>query len=119
MRTNKKKYSKTEDALLVLDFVTESNEHIVSAEAGLLELVDNPKDKKAFNRVFCSFHYIMRTADFLGFSDISSLARSTENILHLARRGHLDVDGEKLETVFLSISVLKKMIDALKKTLDD
>jgi two-component system chemotaxis sensor kinase CheA len=117
MRTNEKKYSKTKDALLVLDFVREASEHLASVEAGLLELRDKPNDQEVLNRIFLAFHAITKTAEFQEFVEIGSLARSTENLLDFARKGRQVLDGKNSDIVFKSIDILKKTLAALKEFL--
>ena len=107
-----------EDASLVLDFITESGEHIESAEAGLLELESKPDDSEVLNQIFRAFHTIKGMAGFLNLPDIGSLAHSAENLLDIARKGQLLMVGENTDVIFESIDMLKKMIAALKKSVE-
>ena len=118
MRINENKYSKTEDTLLVWGFIIESSEHIASAEAGLLKLRDKPNDREVLNRISFAFHAITRTADFLDFTEIGSLARSTEDLLDFAHKGRQVLGGENTSVVFKSIDILKKMLAALEESLE-
>lgn len=106
-----------EDVPLILDFITESGEHIESAEGGLLELESNPQDSDIINQIFRAFHTIKGMAGFLNLIEIGSLAHSAENLLDLARKGELVLSGENTDVVFESIDMLKKMIAALKKSI--
>jgi two-component system chemotaxis sensor kinase CheA len=105
-----------DDLPLVLDFITESAEHIESAEAGLLELESKPDDTEVLNQIFRAFHTIKGLAGFLNITDIGSLAHWTENLLDLARKGQLLLDTENSELVFKSLDVMKKMLSGLKKS---
>ena len=107
-----------EDIPLVLDFIAESNEHIESAEAGLLELETKPDDNEVLNQIFRAFHTIKGMAGFLNLTDIGSLAHSAENLLDLARKGELILAGENMDVVFESIDMLKKMIACLKESIE-
>ena len=107
-----------EDVPLVLDFITESNEHIESAEAGLLELETKPDNGEVLNQIFRAFHTIKGMAGFLNLTDIGSLAHSAENLLDLARKGELILAGENMDVVFESIDMLKKMIAGLKESVE-
>ena len=82
-----------EDAPLVSDFITESYEHIESAEAGLLKLENSSGDAEAINLVFRAFHTIKGMAGFLNLSEIGSLAHSAENLLERIRKGTRAIDG--------------------------
>jgi two-component system chemotaxis sensor kinase CheA len=107
-----------EDIGLISDFIMESKEHIESAEAGLLELESKPDNKEVLNMIFRSFHTIKGMAGFLNLLDIGSLAHSAENLLDLARKGDLILEGQNTDAVFESIDMLKKMISDLKGAID-
>ncbi|MCE5341947.1 MAG: chemotaxis protein CheA [Planctomycetaceae bacterium] len=107
-----------EDIGLISDFIMESKEHIESAEAGLLNLESKPDDKEVLNMIFRSFHTIKGMAGFLNLLDIGSLAHSAENLLDLARKGDLILEGQNTDAIFESIDMLKKMIGDLKEAID-
>lgn len=107
-----------EDAELVLDFITESNEHIESSEAGLLELESKPDDKEVLNTIFRSFHTIKGMAGFLNLTEIGALAHSAENLLDLARKGELILADKNMDVIFESVDMLKKMIAGLKDAIE-
>lgn len=107
-----------EDVPLVLDFVAEANEHIESAEAGLLELETKPGDNEVLNQIFRAFHTIKGMAGFLNLEEIGSLAHSAENLLDGARKGELVLAGANGDVVFESIDMLKKMIAGLKGSVE-
>ncbi|AQT66879.1 Chemotaxis protein CheA [Anaerohalosphaera lusitana] len=103
-----------EDAPLILDFITEAQEHIESAEAGLLELESNPTDADSINTIFRSFHTVKGMAGFLNLQDIGSLAHTSENLLDMGRKGELVLVDEKMDVVFEAIDMLKNQISDLK-----
>ena len=107
-----------DDISLVLDFITESTEHIESAEAALLELETMPDDKEVLNKIFRAFHTIKGMAGFLNLGEIGSLAHSAENLLDLARKGELVLTGGNTDVIFESIDMLKKMIVELKESIE-
>lgn len=107
-----------EDVTLVLDFITEANEHIEAAEAGLLELEAKPDDEETLNQIFRAFHTIKGMAGFLNLTDIGSLAHSAENLLDLARKGELVLADENTDVVFESLDMLKTMMLELKNSID-
>ena len=107
-----------DDAPLVMDFIAESNEHIESAEAGLLDLETKPDDSEVMNLIFRGFHTIKGMAGFLNLTDIGSLAHSTENLLDMARKGELLLTGVNTDVVFESIDLLKTMIVELQDAMD-
>jgi len=107
-----------EDAPLVLDFITEANEHIETAESALLELENDPDDDELINKIFRGFHTIKGMAGFLNLTDIGSLAHSAENLLDLARKGNLVMAGDNSDVVFESIDMLKRMLAGLTEAME-
>jgi two-component system chemotaxis sensor kinase CheA len=107
-----------DDIPLVLDFITESTEHLESAEAALLELETMPDDKEVLNKIFRAFHTIKGMAGFLNLGEIGSLAHSAENLLDLARKGDLVLTGGNTDVIFESIDMLKEMIAELKESIE-
>jgi two-component system, chemotaxis family, sensor kinase CheA len=105
-----------EDAALMMDFVNEAQEHIESAESGLLELENKPDDKEIINKIFRAFHTIKGMAGFLNLTEIGTLAHSAENLLDNARKGQLVLSGGNCDIVFESIDVLKRMMANLKES---
>jgi two-component system chemotaxis sensor kinase CheA len=107
-----------DDAPLVLDFITESHEHIESAEAGLLQLENSPGDAEAINLIFRAFHTMKGMAGFLNLAQIGSLAHSAENLLDRARKGTLQLTGVNVDVIFESIDTMKKMLAVLRESLE-
>jgi len=107
-----------DDVPLVLDFITESGEHIESAEAALLELETTPDDNEVLNKIFRAFHTIKGMAGFLNLTEIGSLAHSAENLLDLARKGLLVLADGNIDVIFDSIDMLKNMIIELKQSIE-
>ncbi|MBN1362380.1 MAG: chemotaxis protein CheA [Sedimentisphaerales bacterium] len=107
-----------EDAPLVLDFITEANEHIETVESGLLELENQPDNNELINKIFRGFHTIKGMAGFLNLTEIGSLAHSAENLLDLARKGQLVLAGDNTDVVFASVDMLKKMLAGLSEALE-
>jgi HPt (histidine-containing phosphotransfer) domain-containing protein len=103
-------YLQADDVPLVLDFIAESNEHIESAEAGLLELETNPDNKDVLNQIFRAFHTIKGMAGFLNLNEIGALAHSAENLLDLARKHELELTGKTTDVIFESIDMMKKWL---------
>ena len=58
-----------EDISLILDFISESDEHLESTEAALLEIETKPNDNELLNQIFRSFHSIKGLAGFLNLTD--------------------------------------------------
>lgn len=106
-----------DDIPLIQDFITESREHIESAEAALLELENDPANSEVLNQIFRSFHTIKGMAGFLNLTDINVLAHAAENLLDLARKGQLSLTDANSDAVFASIDMLKTMLADLEKAI--
>ncbi len=107
-----------DDVPLILDFITESTEHLDTAEAALLELEAKPDNNEVLNLIFRGFHTIKGMAGFLNLSQIGSLSHSAENLLNMTRKGQLLLTGNNTDIVFESIDTLKKMISNLQKAIE-
>jgi len=107
-----------EDIPLILDFISESGEHLESAEAALLDIETKPNDNELLNQIFRSFHSIKGLTGFLNLTDIGSLAHEAENLLDLARKGQLLLAGKNTDVAFESIDMLKNMIADLKESVE-
>ena len=73
-----------DDIPLVVEFIGEALSHIESAEAGVLQLEENPEDLEVLAAIFRAFHTIKGVAGFLNLKEIGSLAHAAENLLDLA-----------------------------------
>lgn len=105
------------DVPLAMEFVQESNEHLESAEANLLKIDENNSDTETLNAIFRAFHTIKGVAGFLNLKPIGTLAHAAENLLDLARKGKVILEGERTDVVFESIDAMKKMIHSLGESL--
>lgn len=107
------------DPSLVSDFINEAYEHLHEADVQLLTIENDPKNSDALNAVYRSFHTIKGVAGFLNFSEVSSLAHATEDLLDRARKGELTLKGAPIDVTFSSIDVLKQMIADIEKALSN
>ncbi|MDP9170633.1 MAG: chemotaxis protein CheA [Acidobacteriota bacterium] len=82
------------DPELVQEFLSETREHLVRAEAGILALERDPDDPEPLNLVFRCFHTIKGLSAFLGAAAVHEIAHETENILDLARSGRLTLSPD-------------------------
>ncbi|MCY2955137.1 MAG: chemotaxis protein CheA [Planctomycetota bacterium] len=107
----------SEDAPLVIEFITEARGHIEAAEAQLLKLEEQPDDREAISAIFRSFHTIKGVAGFLNLKQIGALAHVAENLLDLARRGELQLTGDATDLVLEAIDQTKLLIADLEQAL--
>lgn len=107
------------DIPLITDFINESNEHLESAEEGILGIEENPEDTETVNSIFRAFHTIKGVAGFLNLKPLGELAHATENLLDLARKGNLTLAGVIIDVVFESIDAMKHMLVILQQAMDE
>lgn len=102
--------SLAEDQDLILEFITESGEHLVNIEAQMLILERNTGDSESaetLNAVFRAFHTIKGLAGFLEFGSIRSLAHEVETLLDRARSGLLAITPNVVDTILESTDVMR------------
>ena len=99
---------------LLLDFVTESKEHLETIEDDFVVLVrqkDNP-DQELVNKVFRAIHTVKGVAGFVGQKRIGELSHIMESLLQ-----QIKVEKKKPEQRF--IDVLLEGVDQLNVMLDN
>ncbi|HZZ43262.1 MAG TPA: chemotaxis protein CheA [Tepidisphaeraceae bacterium] len=104
---------RADDLPLVVEFVTEAREHLEAAEAEVLKL-DGEANSESVNAIFRSFHTIKGVAGFLNLKEIGLLAHSAENLLDLARKGQLVLDGRAAGLILESIDAGKSMLGTIE-----
>ena len=96
------------DEGLILEFITESSEHLVIIEGQMLILEQDNTATETLNAVFRGFHTIKGLAGFLEFTAIQSLAHEVETLLDLARTGQLKVTPSIVDVVLESTDVVRR-----------
>ncbi len=71
--------SLAEDEDLILEFITESNEHLANIEGHMLALEKDNQDAEILNAVFRAFHTIKGLAGFLEFTSNSGPRARSRN----------------------------------------
>jgi two-component system chemotaxis sensor kinase CheA len=102
--------SLAEDQDLILEFITESGEHLINIEAQMLVLEKNAGDSESaetLNAVFRAFHTIKGLAGFLEFDSIRALAHEVETLLDRARGGTLAVTPNVVDVILESTDVMR------------
>ncbi len=102
------------DLDLLGDFLTESNECLVGAEAALLELEANPAHEEAVNTVFRAFHTVKGTSAFLGLSRVAAFAHEAESLLSRVRDKEIAYTQACAELSLASADMLKALLGEVK-----
>ncbi len=105
------------DASLVGEFITEAQDHCLTAEQKMMELEGGTDNEANINAIFRSFHTIKGAAGFLELHPVSVLAHESETLLDLARKGSLVIQGRAADLIFASIDGLRKLLKAAEEGL--
>jgi two-component system chemotaxis sensor kinase CheA len=109
--------SLAEDQDLIIEFITESEEHLVNIEGQMLLLEKSSIGAEAaetLNAVFRAFHTIKGLAGFLEFSSIQSLAHEVETLLDFARNGKLEVTPAVVDVILESTDVMRHELASIE-----
>lgn len=98
----------------MVDFLSESREHIANAEGALLELEENPGDGELINTVFRAFHTIKGVAGFLHLDPIVRLAHSAEFLLDAARKQTITLNSGSIDLILKSCDQMTRLIEAIE-----
>jgi two-component system chemotaxis sensor kinase CheA len=105
------------DEDLILEFITESREHLAAIEGQMLILERDNTDAETLNAVFRAFHTIKGLAGFLEFAAIQALAHEVETLLDLARTSQLVVTPYVVDVVLESTDVVRHELAGIESRL--
>ena len=94
-------------------FLIEAGEHLQSLNRGLLSLEKDPSDNTIIDELFRAAHTLKGSAAMMGFSGISSVAHTTEDMLGQFRAGNIAIRKDALNFLFDSVDAIKLMVDAI------
>ena len=106
------------DLDLLRDFINESREMLVGAEASLLLLETDPANDEAVNTVFRAFHTVKGTAAFLGLGQLSAFAHKAESLLSQVRDRVLSYSAHTADLSLQSADMLREFLDAVEAATD-
>ncbi len=102
------------DPEILKDFLTESEDLLVSLEKDLLSLSDidvsDPNLGLIVNNIFRYVHTFKGTAGFIGLDTLSKLAHSMENLFDKIRNKEMPLTEEMADTFFDVLDIFKIMI---------
>ena len=98
---------------IVLEYLAECREHLVTIETDLLamEQAGAAIDEQLVNRVFRAAHSIKGGAGFFDLLKIKELAHRTENVLDLVRSGQMIPNSEIVSILLLAFDKLRGLIE--------
>ncbi len=106
-----------QDTDLLNDIVMEASEHLISVEAQLLTLEQDPTSAEAVNSTFRSFHTIKGLAGFMELNAIQEVAHEVESVLDLARNKKLRITPAVIDLVLAGKDYLQHAFRLLEPAL--
>jgi len=103
-----------ETIALIGEFLSESEEGLGRADEILMNAEHDGINAEAINSLFRVFHSIKGVAGFLELTNVTALAHSTESMLDRCREGSVTLAGARLDLVFDSTAILRRMLTELK-----
>ncbi len=101
----------------MVDFYSEAQEAVDHNERLLLESQDQLADS-SIGALFRAFHTIKGIAGFVGLTQPSKLAHSTESLLGGVRRGDVVADGLILDLLLESNHCMEGMVESVRSALE-
>ncbi len=94
-------------------FLIESKEHLLTLNASLLELENNPESLSPLNEIFRSVHTIKGMAATMGYRNITELSHEMENVLDKLRKKEAALLPKVIDTLFLALDLLENIIEGV------
>ena len=103
----------SDDQALILEFVTESRDHLSLVESQLLQIESNGAnfDAELVNEVFRGIHSIKGAAGFLGLVTVNKLGHSLENVLGLIRTRESSPTTSMVEAMLKAADTLSQLVN--------
>ncbi|RTL57843.1 MAG: chemotaxis protein CheA [Rhodocyclaceae bacterium] len=99
---------------LLQDFLVEAADLLSGVDNKLVDLEQNPQDKKLLNDIFRGFHTIKGGAGFLAATELVTLCHLTENLFDLLRNGEMDVTPNMMDVILDATGSVRDMFGALE-----
>ncbi len=104
-----------QDANLLNEFLTESEELLQQADQDLVTLESAPEDEELLNRVFRAFHTIKGTSGFMGFTQVVELTHQAEDVLNLLRKKERKVTRQTMDVLLVVLDQLRAMMGDIRQ----
>ncbi len=99
-------------------FFEESFEGLDIMESGLMELDLGAADSEEINTIFRAAHSIKGGSGTFGFTEIASFTHIMETLLDEMRDGRRQVTREAIDSLLLSVDVLRMMMNSVQDQTD-
>ena len=92
-------------------FHEEAVEILIELETSLMELEENPLDKKMIDQVFRALHTLKGSGSMFGFDDIAAFAHEIESVFDLVRKGEISITGTLINITLSAGDQLSLMLE--------
>ncbi|MBN2724908.1 MAG: chemotaxis protein CheA [Deltaproteobacteria bacterium] len=96
------------------EFINEGEEGLTRVDEILMNSESDGLGETLINDLFRVFHTIKGVAGFLELKEIEKLAHTTETLLNMGRKGEIEIIGCRLDLIFDSTELMRKMITSIR-----
>lgn len=96
-------------------FIEESHEHLKNIYSLLMELEKLSDDQATINNLFREYHSIKGMAASMGYSPITELSHSMEDLLDVIRKQELGMPAMALSVLFSGTDLLEVMVQQIEQ----
>jgi len=102
------------DPSMLNDFIVNTDELMQTLDETILQLEQDPSNKKIIEEVFRSAHTLKGAAGMFGFKGIERVMHRMENLFDLIRKEKLLTDSRTIDVVFQGLDILRTLLTAIK-----
>ena len=102
---------------ILQDFLNESNEIIEQLDKSLILLEKEPNNTALLDQIFRNWHTLKSNTAFLGFSNISNIAHTSEDVLKEICKGNIILSSTILEVLLQSVDYFKNFFQKLSNNI--
>ena len=95
-------------------YLVEAREILDHLSQDLIALEKNPADTEVINNIFRGVHTLKGTSSFLGFTQISELSHTSEDLLNKLRKGDLIADGAIIDVLIEAHNVAHILLQRIE-----
>lgn len=95
-------------------FFEETDEYLQTLNECLLQLEKEPNDTNVLNEIFRAAHTLKGMAATMGYSTMTKLTHSMENVFELFRKGISSINSDVISLIFKCLDKLSEIVEDLR-----
>ena len=95
-------------------FFEETDEYLQTLNECLLQLEKEPNDTNVLNEIFRAAHPLKGMAATMGYSTMTKLTHSMENVFELFRKGISSINSDVISLIFKCLDKLSEIVEDLR-----